>query len=110
MNEAADDIRSIVTYRGQGVNKRGVEPHEHAIMYTSGQAPCYIDGEYEKGMTKDPIEMTPSNETIPLARESRIRFGKVYAIEWNVKVRDIGMVASKDTEKLLEYWRQEDDI
>ncbi|KAL1644289.1 hypothetical protein SLS61_008892 [Didymella pomorum] len=76
---------SIVTYRGQG-------------------------GEYEMGMTKEPIEMTPSDKTIPLARESRIRFGKIYAIEWNVKVRDIGMVASKDTEKLLEYWRQEDNL
>lgn len=92
--------------------KRGVEPHEHAIMYESGQDPgnCYIQGEYEMGMTKEPIEMTPSDKTIPLARESRIRFGKIYAIEWNVKVRDIGMVASKDTEKLLEYWRQEDNL
>lgn len=39
---------------------------------------------------------------------SRLRFGKVYPIEWNVKVKDIGMIVPEDLSKLILYWKEED--
>jgi hypothetical protein len=32
----------------------------------------------------------------------------VYSIEWNIKVKDIGMVVDSDMSKLLAYWAAED--
>jgi len=43
-----------------------------------------------------------------LSRLSRLRFGKKYAIEWNVKVKDLGMVVHEDMPKLLKYYADED--
>lgn len=43
-----------------------------------------------------------------LSHLSRLRFGKTYSIEWNVKVKDLGMVVDEDMPKLLYYYKQED--
>jgi hypothetical protein len=51
------------------------------------------------------IEPTDTLET--LHPSSRLRCGKIHVVEWNVKVRDIGMVASRDRSKLLRYYRDE---
>jgi hypothetical protein len=60
-------------------------------------------------MTKDPIEVVPSNPYDTMDPASRIRFGKKIAIEWNVKVKDIGMVVPHHMPKLMEYWKEEDE-
>ncbi|KAI4945166.1 hypothetical protein J4E91_008143 [Alternaria rosae] len=39
---------------------------------------------------------------------SRIRFGKTYPIEQNVKVKDIGHIHPSHVGKLLQYWKDED--
>jgi hypothetical protein len=59
-------------------------------------------------MTKEPIEVEPVDSSITIRPESRIRFGKTYPIEMNVKVKDIGRVASHHLSKLLRYWTDED--
>lgn len=38
---------------------------------------------------------------------SRVRFGKTFPVEWNVKVKDIGMVNSHHMPNLSSYWREE---
>jgi hypothetical protein len=58
-------------------------------------------------MTKEPIMIEPTDTLETMDPSSRLRCGKIYSIEWNVKVRDIGMVASSDKEKLLRYYRDE---
>jgi hypothetical protein len=55
-------------------------------------------------MTKQPIEIIPVDSSICLRSESRIRFGKTYPIEKNVKVKDIGQVHPGHVSKLLQYW------
>ena len=101
---------AIATYSGNGTLKRGCNPREHAIIYNTGVHPstCYLAGEWEAGLQKDPIEVTPADDSSRLTPTSRIRFGKVYSIEWNVKVKDIGMVIDSDMSKLLAYWAAED--
>jgi hypothetical protein len=42
-----------------------------------------------------------------LTPESRIRFGITYSIEWNVKVKDIGMVAEEDLGTLMAHYKEE---
>jgi hypothetical protein len=67
----------------------------------------WIPGEREKGMTKEPIMIEPTEAQETLPPLARLRCGKIHSIEWNVKVRDIGMVASPDKAKLLRYYREE---
>lgn len=99
----------IGTYSGRGTLKDGCNPAEHTIVYFSGTDPasCYIPGEYESGMIKEPIEVVPAEPNERIRRESRIRFGKVYPIEMNVKVKDIGRVREDQISALISCWAQE---
>jgi hypothetical protein len=89
--------------------KPGCRPSEHAIVYVADiQSPTLLDGEF--GITKRPIgvRFADSVEAKPMHVASRINFGRVYPIQYNVKVKeDLGMVAMEDMERLLEYYRVE---
>ncbi|KAG9186218.1 hypothetical protein G6011_02774 [Alternaria panax] len=100
----------IGTYSGRGALKAGCAPREHTIVYLSGTDPgsCYFPGEYQGGMTKQPLEIIPVDPSIKLRSDSRIRFGKVYPIEKNVKVKDIGQVHPNHIGKLFQYWTDRD--
>lgn len=89
--------------------KPGCNPAEHAIVYFRGTDPthCYVPGEYEGGMNKEPIMIDPADPTIMINPYSRIRFGKVYPIEMNVKVKDIGRVSPDHLSKLRQYREDE---
>jgi hypothetical protein len=65
-------------------------------------------GEYERGMTKRPIaiEATEATEAAELILPtSRLRMGRTFTIECNVKVRDIGKVVPEHKIMLLRYHR-----
>ena len=89
--------------------KYGCNPREHAVIYNTGIDPesCYLDGERYYGLCKEPIEVEAADATSYLSTKSRVRFGKAYAIEWNVKVKDIGTVHSHHMGKLLAYYDDE---
>ena len=74
-------------------------------MYFTGTNPstCYLPGEVDHGMDKDPIEVSPAEPDLELRRESRIRLDKRYPIEKNVKVKDIGRVRPDHLTTLLSY-------
>lgn len=59
-------------------------------------------------MTKDPIEIFPSSPNEVMEGASRIRFGRTYPVEWNVKVKDIGQVMPSHKTRLTQYWQDED--
>lgn len=107
---STDQDSAISTYRNQGTCKRGCDPSEHALVYNQGVNPegCYFQGERERGLTKEPIKVVAADRTAYLTKESRIRFGKIYSIEWNVKVKDIGIVVNEDLGTLLEHHNYED--
>jgi hypothetical protein len=60
-------------------------------------------------MTKDPIEIEPASTTETMEPTSRLRFGKIHSIEFNVKVREIGVVSRQHMSKLLAYYKEEDE-
>ncbi|KAH5441365.1 hypothetical protein HBI47_040230 [Parastagonospora nodorum] len=98
---------AIFTYNGQGTLKRGCTASEHAPVYMTGSQATTYQGELERGMTKEPIEVTPDDETETMLPASRLRFGKHYSIEWNVKVREIGIVAPRYRSRLMKHYRDE---
>jgi hypothetical protein len=100
---------AITTYGGRGTLKPGCAASEHTIVYLTGTQPMRLEGEWEQGMTKDPIEIEAASETETMEPASRLRFGKIHSIEWNVKVREIGMVSLRDMSKLLAYHKEEED-
>lgn len=101
---------AITTYGERGVLKPGCNASEHAIVYLKGSQPQYIPGEYEKGMKKSPIAIEPTDPSEQMLPTSRLRLGKTYSIECNVKVRDIGKVAFEHRTMLLRYHQDEKDL
>ncbi|KAF1930299.1 uncharacterized protein M421DRAFT_418617 [Didymella exigua CBS 183.55] len=100
---------AISTYGKRGTLKRGCNASEHTAVYLEGSNPYTLQGEWERGMTKDPIMITPTNPQEFMEPTSRLRCGRIYSIEWNVKVKDIGMVATHDRTKLLQYFSEEQE-
>jgi hypothetical protein len=93
----------IQTYRGQGARKRGIIVSDHAIIYTGhsdDDAPPLLDGE---AITKQALRVTPSGTEV-LEPASRVNFGKVYTVEHNVKVLDIGVVDRNHHFLLIHYF------
>lgn len=69
---------------------------------------CYLQGEL---IHKEAIQVEPpypADNRSYLSQLSRLRFGKKYSIECNVKVKDLGMVVDRDMPNLLLYCQQED--
>lgn len=60
-------------------------------------------------MTKEPIMIEPTNPAEHMEPASRLRCGKIYSIEWNVKVRDVGMVSGRHKSRLMAYFREGQD-
>ena len=75
---------------------------DHAVIYTDQRPPDLLPGE---NVSKQPIRVI-SSSTQRLAPESRINFGKPYAVEHNCKVQEVGMVADKDIHLLTSYFQQ----
>ncbi|KAF2625112.1 hypothetical protein BU25DRAFT_346542 [Macroventuria anomochaeta] len=98
---------AISTYGGRGATKWGVRASEHAIVYLNGSQPAPYPGEHERGLTKDPLRVDPTDPKEKMDPASRVRLGKIYSIEWNVKVRDIGMIAATDRSRLMKYFKEE---
>lgn len=95
--------RQISTNGGQGAAKIGLKQGEHTIAYTSDVAPRPLLDEIY--LTKDPIRINPVNQAEKLDEKSRINLCKVYPVEHNVKVCEVGMVASADIRKLTAYYK-----
>jgi hypothetical protein len=78
------------------------------IVYAKGTPHEFLPDEFG-WMTQEPIAYEPTDPSETMSPTSRVRLGKSYGIECNVKVRDIGMVAREDRSKLLRYFREERD-
>ena len=87
--------------------KKGCVPSEHSVVYVRGTNPSFFAGEYESGLTKASICIEPADASVRMTPQSRVHYAKSYPIEMNVKVKDIGNVASEDLPKFIEYYHQE---
>jgi hypothetical protein len=99
----------INTYNYQGVAKKGLSSDDreaHSIIYMDNAKPAIHST--EKGMMfKSPIAVTAVNSEQKLHYMSRINFGKVYSVEWNVKVMHVGKVNAESMAAFTGYWHNE---
>ncbi len=95
------------TYNGQGVSKRGfsdADREAHSIVYMSDTNPTCTAAE-SKYLIKKPIAVDKASDDQKLDNMSRLNFNKIYTVEWNVKVMNVGNVTSASMPVLLGYWR-----
>lgn len=59
----------------------------------------------EPELTKRPIAVTPASNDQRLSSMARLNFNKVYTVELNVKVMNVGFVTMDSMPFLLAYWR-----
>jgi len=77
----------------------GTQARDHGIIYTGDKTPQLSRTE---NLNIRPIHVLPK-EAEGLAPESRIDYGKSYAVEHNVKVADIGTVDEAHLDRLQRY-------
>jgi hypothetical protein len=94
----------VGSYNGISTLKENIPSWEPAIVHTSEDDPssCYLRGERESGMMKEPIEIMPADSSTWL-RSEPIRFCKTYPIEKNVKLKGIGRVHPDHLDNFLRY-------
>jgi hypothetical protein len=94
----------ISTYRGQGTLKHTARPaQDHAIIVAFGDEPQLQPGEPE--LKKRPLKVICEDPTLKkLHPASRINFGKVYTVEYNIKVRTFGRIATESLPLLQQYF------
>ena len=94
----------ISTYKGQGVAKRGFNQYDiagHAVIHATNREP-YTDPAEPK-MSKTPLKVNMvQGETLDWM--SRINFTTVHTVQYNVKVKNIGMVHKDSIGDLAAYW------
>ena len=99
----------INTYNYQGVAKKGLSTQDrlsHCVIHMDNTDPT--TDPREKGlMTKKPIAVTAANPEQKLHHMSRLNFGKVYSVEWNVKVMNVGKVNGNSMVAFAGYWHNE---
>ena len=100
-----DQRSRISTNSGRGTAKPGLDQREHAIIYTSSEAPQRLDGESK--MFKEPIRVIPRSPEHELHPTSRVNFGMTFPVQHNVKVLEVGMVDPGDLRKFQAYYRNE---
>jgi len=97
---------AISTYGNQATLKPGVDPNKHAIIYYAHDPkPAPLRGER---LTKTAFEVDAPKDSSSkrLTPESRLNFGKIYTVEHNIKVENLGMIAKKHMQLLESYYRQ----
>ena len=93
---------SVHTYGGQATAKHGVWADDYAaILSEGGETVLHPE---EKKLTKDPIHIILENEGVTIHQTSRIDFSRVYTVEYNIPVRNIGRIQPTDLEILEKYF------
>jgi hypothetical protein len=59
----------------------------------------------ETGMTKKPLQVDPAGPDQKLDAMSRVSFARVYTVEDNVKVMEVGRISPSSIKDLVYYFR-----
>ena len=89
----------VTSYQGLGVNKDWINLDEHGFIY-SHKCPQPV-----AGMDKLPLKISLVKRTAPLRDPSLINYGRVYTVETNVKVKEVGDLDSRSRKDLLAYFK-----
>lgn len=80
----------ILTYGGQGATKPGVRASDHGIVYPANEdRPLEAPGE---SLGKHALGVVIEEPGETLDRMSRIDYGKVYTVQHNIKVMNVGRI------------------
>jgi hypothetical protein len=90
---------AISTYGGQGSAKKDSRSEDHAVVYSSTD-PLPQDDQF----IKEPIPIIIEESTESIDSKSVIDFGRVYTVEHNVKVMNVGRLRKADKKRLDEYF------
>lgn len=97
----------IQTNGGRGC--AGLKKDHHAIIYTGRDAPKQMDHEKpakgEEGM-KTAIRVKPKSNTDQIDPKARVNFVKIYTIEYNVKIYDVGEVHADSMKRFHRHFRE----
>jgi len=74
------------------------------IIYTTTNPPNPLEGEEE--MNKTPICLNAKHPADSLHESSRINYSKLYRVDHNVRVRDLGLVDINCIQKLVGYFEE----
>ena len=85
----------VTSYQGLGVNKDRLNLNEHGVIY-SHKRPQPV-----AGMNKPPLKIKLLKRNAPFRDSSLINYGRVYTVETNVKVKEIGDLDSQSRRNLL---------
>ncbi len=100
----------IPGYRRHSPLRKRSRTSEEAVVYFTNTDPgtSHSDGEFATSRKNDPIEIIPANCQPPLKMkpESRIRFSKDFAIEVNLKVKEIGQIHPEHMSKFLNNYQE----
>jgi len=93
----------ISTYSHRGTTKSGCISSEHSAVYFENTAPVTYPGEI--GM-RNPICIRPADASLRMHDASRLHYAKVWPIEMNVKVKDIGEVHPEHLSDLVRNYKE----
>ncbi|KAM3065403.1 hypothetical protein ACMFMG_011475 [Clarireedia jacksonii] len=92
----------IHTYRGRGTLKEGVNPKEHAAIYLKNKGVELLPGEK---LTIEPFPLILENDkNVQIDISSRINFGKIYTVEHNVRVLNVGRIDPTSVPRLRQVF------
>ncbi|KAL2064681.1 hypothetical protein VTL71DRAFT_3819 [Oculimacula yallundae] len=90
----------IISYGGKGYRKRGINLDNHGLIYNSQAPPPRV-----KGITKEPLRIISSEGVEHLNNSTLINYGRVYTVETNVKVKDVGNLTLESKALLQTYYQ-----
>jgi hypothetical protein len=90
----------LTTYNGKGLAKKGLRIEEHGLIYSSDRPSDTLRLKIEA------VKMALAKGAGHLKKNTYINYGRVYTVETNVKVKDVGQIETAFKYDLLRNYRQ----
>lgn len=90
----------VTSYGGQGYRKAGIDLTKHSFVY-SNRNPRQIPG-----IQLQPLKIDLAKNAEKLNDHSLVNYGKIYTVENNVKVKDVGKLVAQSIKVLRRTWQE----
>ncbi|KAL2064642.1 hypothetical protein VTL71DRAFT_3780 [Oculimacula yallundae] len=91
----------VTTYGGRGYKKKGLNLNAHGLIYSSRKPPAPV-----RGITKQPLKINLTKGGEELKDHSYLHYGRVYTVEANVKVKEVGELDDASKKLLRRYYKE----
>ncbi|KAH6711970.1 hypothetical protein BKA61DRAFT_675769 [Leptodontidium sp. MPI-SDFR-AT-0119] len=91
----------VTSYNVKGSKKKGINLNNHGLIYSSKEPPPHVEG-----ITKAPLRIIRAKRADKITNPTYINYGRVYTVETNVKVRDVGVLDSESLRLLRTFYRE----